>query len=112
MTKTFWMTVPKGFDGNWKETDHEFTLDDGIMRWHPSGNIPPKNYVEEAHRQGFAVDIVSTNEERNQKMNEFLTKYREAHKDGPTDEERFEARAAHGPGVVITNIFTGRSFTT
>lgn len=41
-----------------------------------------------------------------------LAAYRAARADGPTAGERRAARAAHGPGVKLTNIITGHTWTT
>ncbi len=42
----------------------------------------------------------------------FLAEYRASQPDQPSNDERRAARAAHGPGVVIVNVVTGRRFTT
>ena len=83
------------------------------MVWETSGNAVPMDIMAgsdwhesriEAHRRG--KDIMTSR---------FIAQYREAQANRTPEqieEERFEARAAMGPGVKMTNIFTGERWTT
>lgn len=101
----------------------EYTLNDlnekcdvdtaGVYRWKSSGNVVPGDILEKA---GFSPAALEANEvARDKQIGEFLTSYVEAQKNRSPEqiaEERFEARAAMGPGVDMVNIVTGEKWTT
>lgn len=103
--------VLKVVDGN-RVREHEFNLEEGVMFWKSNNRVPPEDMVKLAVDQGFDVDVTMCNEVRDAEMNAFLTEYRKNRANGPTDEERFEARAAFGSGVELVNAVTGHKWTT
>jgi hypothetical protein len=80
---------------------------DGVYYW-VSGNIIPPDVLEDAyvtvpesHRAGYEAHLEA-----------FAREYRRRQPKEPSAEERFEARAAFGPGVVVVDVLSGRKFTT
>ncbi len=81
---------------------------DGVYYWIPSGNIVPPSVFEEAyvecpesHRAAYEAFLTN-----------FAREYRRRQPSVPSDEERFEARAAFGAGVEVVDVLSGRRFTT
>jgi len=85
----------------------------GVYRWKSSGNVVPNNILEEA---GFSPAALKANRDAWKiQSTEILRGYAEAQKNRTPEqiaEERFEARAAMGPGVDMVNILTGEKWTT
>lgn len=84
----------------------------GVVRWISSGNVPPQDILDLWAHLGFDFDMVASQVAHRADLDRFLAEYRKADALGPTDEERYEARAAHGPGVELVNVFTGRRWVT
>ena len=92
-----------------------FTIVDGVMRWDSNGNVVPKEWVDLAIHAGLPADAEASDAVRDAEFAVFLAEYREMRKNRTPEqieEERFEARAAHGPGVELVNVLTGETFTT
>lgn len=89
----------------------EATITDGVIRWDSNNQVPPLDIVEFAAYIGLPIDFDKSSLARDRDLDTFLADYRANYK-GPTDEERFEARAAHGPGAKLVNVITGDSWTT
>jgi hypothetical protein len=87
------------------------TVKDGVIRWNSNDRVPPEDIVALAIHIGLPIDLAKTNAARDADLDKFLAEYRANYK-GPTDEERYEARAAHGPGVTLVNVITGHKWTT
>jgi hypothetical protein len=92
----------------------ECNIDDkGVYRWKSSDNVPPTDILEGA---GFTEAELKINGlARDHQITQSLLKYAEAQKnrsDEQIAEERFEARAAMGPGVDMVNVVTGEKWTT
>lgn len=83
----------------------------GIMRWNSNDSVPPQDIVDLAAHLGFPVNAGACREVRDYEMEETLREYRKNYT-GPSDEERAEARAAHGSGVELVNMLTGHTWTT
>jgi hypothetical protein len=85
-----------------------YTDDGEVWRWTINNHCCPLDACqeygipvdEEAQRRALATDHAA-----------FAAAYRQNDK-GPSDEQRVEARAAHGPGVTLANVVTGRRWTT
>lgn len=101
--------------------EYGFTIDPaGAMRWDSNGAVPPRDIVELAHFMGLLTDeqFHASNEARDADITATLTAYAERQKElaargeWPSEEMRFEARAAHGPGVKVVDIVSGLSFIT
>jgi hypothetical protein len=91
----------------WTDT----TYVDGVVRWASNDQVPPQEILDLWAHLGFTFNMAKSQAARDADMEAFLAEYR-ANYTGPTDEERFEARAAHGPGVVLVNAITGQRWTT
>lgn len=83
----------------------------GIMRWKSNDRIPPVEILEYAEYLGYNIDLAKCKRIQDKEIQAFLEQYREAC-NGPSEEERMEARAVHGPGVTLVNIVTGKRWTT
>lgn len=83
------------------------TVIDGVIRWTSNGSVPPADIVALAVHVGQPVDVAKCNAARSAD----IAKLRAAMiaNDRPMSrEELTEARAAHGPGVRLVNMITGR----
>ena len=83
----------------------------GVMTWKSNGRVPFDDMLEAALAEGFPVDLTKSAAERDRQNTAFLRAYR-ANPPKLTAEDLAEARAAHGPGVTLVNIVTGRKFVT
>ena len=88
------------------------TVEDGVVRWVPSGNVPPQEILDLWEFVGFDFDMEATQAAHSADLDAFIAEYREARKDGPSDEERAMARAAHGAGVELVDVISGHRWTT
>lgn len=87
------------------------TIRDGVIRWNSNDRVPPSEVVAVAVKIGLPVDEAKSTAARNAEQAAFLAEYRANYK-GPSAEERFEARAAFGPGHELVNIITGHKWRT
>lgn len=84
-----------------------WTDDDGALHWCSNDTPVPLDVFKDALQVPPAAQQVV----RDQHTAEFLARYREQMKDyQPSDEERFEMRAAFGPGETVVNVITGQSW--
>lgn len=85
--------------------------DDGgkVWRWRSNNQVVPLGAVKS---YDIPADLDAQKKAYDLELHNFLSEYRELHKNGPSDEERAEARAAHGPGVKLVNVITGREWVT
>jgi len=90
---------------------HDATSHEGVMRWNSNNQVPPGDVVALAAFLGHPVAITMCDTVRAAELSAFLAEVR-ARDRGPTAEQIAEARAAHGPGVTIRNVITGREFRT
>lgn len=91
----------------------EATINDGVIRWNSNDRVPPADCVALAVYLEMPVDVAKCDTVRDAEMTAFLEAYRKVRANRPiSEEERAEARAAHGPGVTIVNAITGQKFTT
>jgi hypothetical protein len=97
------------------KSDRDYTVENGIMTWNSNGNVPFDDMLEAAICIGEDIDMAACRKAREEKQDAFLLKYFEAQanrSDEQIAEERFEARAAMGPGVEMVNVITGERYTT
>ena len=92
-------------------------ITNGEVRWNSNGRCLPKDCVQDLVDAGLVTrnQQMITDYAREAEMKEFFEAYREAQKNRTPEqiaEERFEARAAMGPGVKRVNIITGETYTT
>lgn len=86
-------------------------LTDGVLRWKSNGRVPFDDVLEKVFRMHPELNYTKCKAARDADNAAFFSEYRKNYK-GPSDEERFEARAAFGPGKEITNIITGHRWKT
>jgi len=92
------------------QNDANYT--DGVMTWKSNGNVPFSEMIELASYLGLPVDVAKSNAARDAQTTKFLAEYRKTRRNGPSAEERAEARAAHGEGVVLVDLITGYEWKT
>lgn len=84
----------------------------GVIRWQSNGNVPPAECVLLAAHIGLPINVGACSRARGADVDRFLAAYRQANANGPSDEERFAARAAFGAGASVVNVVTGFRFRT
>ena len=92
-------------------------LVDGVYRWWSNDRVPFSDMLNDFRDLSLLTqkDVLKSEEARNADNEVFFAEYREAQKHRSQEqiaEERFEARAAHGPGVELVNVITGEKYTT
>lgn len=97
--------------------EQDATIIDGVVRWNSNNRVPFDDMLEDASAQGlrFYIDLAKCREARQTENNAFITEYcayRAQRTPEQVAEERFEARAAMGPGVDMVNVFTGERWRT
>ena len=98
----------------------EVKFEAGAAGWKmPDGEFRPlmSDAMKELHDAGYVDDacMLSTATAREEYTQRTLAEYRVAQANRTAEqiaEERFEARAAMGPGVEMVNIFTGERYIT
>lgn len=93
------------------------TVKGGVVRWNSNNNVPFEDMLTDFAEAGFIpfVTIGTSLEAREVDNKAFFAEYRKAQANRTEEqiaEQRFEARAAMGPGVEMVNIFTGERYTT
>ena len=93
--------------------DMDWTLKGNVVRWDSNGRVPFDDVLAKLEAAGHITKLqrLLSADAREMEVAAFLSEYRAAYK-GPSDEERAEARAAHGAGVSLTNVITGHRWTT
>lgn len=97
------------------QEDRDYTVENGIMTWDSNGRVPFDDMLRAAAELGENIDFDACAAKRDADNAEFLKGYMKAQAERTPEqiaEERFEARAAMGPGVEMVNIFTGERYTT
>ena len=102
----------------WNEGDVRFV--DGAVGWiMGDGEFRPlmSDAVAELHDAGYisSITVEATAIARDRYVQRTLAEYAVAQRNRTAEqiaEERYEARAAMGPGVDMVNIFTGEKYTT
>ena len=90
---------------------------DTVCRWDSNGRIPFEDMLNDFRDLGLISQQVVTNSLATREIEDraFLKEYVEAQKNRSPEaiaEERAEARAAHGVGVKLVNVFSGETYTT
>ena len=93
------------------------TGQDTVYRWDSNGQIPFSDMLNDFCELGLITQAVvdKSIEVRAIETAQFLESYKKAQTLRTADqiaEEGFEARAAHGAGVELVNVFTGERYTT
>ena len=87
----------------------------GVPYWKSNDRIPFDDMVQVWVAAGKPINVALTNGARKTQEQASIQAYRVAQANRSPEqmaEERLEARAAHGPGVTLVDVFTGRRFTT
>ena len=87
--------------------EDSYTLD-GVRHWRSNDAIIPPHVFKDA----FLVCPKAQQDAYDKDLAAFVKAYRKRQPRRPSAEERFEARAAFGPGVQVVDVFSGRKFTT
>jgi hypothetical protein len=80
----------------------------GVRYWRSNDAVIPPFVYRDALVECPEQQI----EAREQAMTVFLSEYKRTQPSEPSWEEQAEARAAHGAGVTLVDVFTGRRWTT
>jgi|TARA_R110000824_G_scaffold321345_1_gene508195 hypothetical protein len=89
----------------------------GVIRWLSNERVPPEEIVRVWVEEGFLdkADEPRFDAARDEDTKAFFAEYRANQLNRSPEqiaEQRFEARAAHGPGVELVNAFTGERYVT
>lgn len=94
-------------------TKIDWHFDGNVVRWNSNNRVP---FDDVLTTLGLTSRQLKASQAAREADNDaFFAEYHKAQANRSQEqiaEERAEARAAHGPGVRITNILTGESFTT
>ena len=83
---------------------YDYHIDtDGLVRWDSNNQIP---FEDKLLEMGFSLETI--NKCGAARTAETIALIKSIPDVPMTDEERFEARAAFGPGTTVVNILTGR----
>ena len=85
----------------------------GIHRWRDCGQVPSKEILKRLNLS--ALDTERHNATRDADLDAFAAEYQRSQALRTPEEiaeQRAEARAAHGPGVELVNIFSGERLRT
>jgi hypothetical protein len=102
---------------NIEENKNSFYIDETsavtgpVVRWNSNDRIPFNDMLQDFATMGWISSEVvqNSNDTRKLEAAESLASYARNYK-GPSDEERFEARAAFGAGAEVVNIITGHKW--
>lgn len=95
--------------------DTDVDLRDGVPYWKTNGRVPPWDIVQLWAANDKPVDEEAASKARDEQQRQFIAEYRKAQArrtPEQIEEERAMARAAHGPGVEMVNVFTGERYRT
>ena len=93
---------------NAEEIKNAYQDADGIYRWKSNNRIPFMDMLESWNLDSETLEKCQA--ARKAEDQTFLAEYREQMKDyEPSDEERFEMRAAFGEGAEVVNVITGKT---
>lgn len=83
-----------------------------VVRWNSNNAIPFSDMLEQFHMAGWIDGVTRLNStaQRVKEDAEAIARYRANYR-GPSEEERFEMRAAFGAGAKVVNVLTGDSYT-
>lgn len=100
------IVIVKEWVDNIRKQEDAYKDDDGVWRWVSNDQVPFKEMLE---CWGLDDDTMQKCvDARDKDTSEFLVDYKERMKDYvPSDEERFEMRAAFGKETVV-NVITGK----
>ena len=89
----------------------------GVVRWDSNDRVPFDDMLNDFRSLGLIdrADVLLSQDAREIDNEVFMAEYREAQRNRTPEqiaEDHYEARAAHGPGVKMVNVFTGEQYTT
>lgn len=85
-----------------------------VLLWGSNGQSPMSDMLAAWFFLGLVTEaqVIATEAASDEQARAFIAEYRLNQPTEPSAEERFEARAAFGPGETVVDIFSGRRFTT
>lgn len=96
-----------------REFETEAHVDDGVVRWNSNDHVPPADCLIVFEMAGCEFDPKKSEAVRKAETRDAINRYRESRRNYvPDAEERFEMRAAFGPGETVVDVITGQKFTT
>ena len=99
------------------ENFNSATVVGNVVRWNSNNSVPFGDMLNDYRTLGLIddVQVEASNKARVVDTDKVLAVYRKAQAlrtDEQIAEERYEARAAHGPGVELVNVITGERIVT
>lgn len=109
-TRTFYKAMAKvGPSPEHSYRADAYTEDGGLTwKWTTNDRYCPLDACKEYN---IPCNVEAQRQAEKEEFRKFVEQYRKSY-NGPTPEERAEARAAHGPGVTLANAITGDKWTT
>lgn len=105
-TLTVATVIPTHPPNNRTQT-HLFDMVCGVPTWLTNRRVIPQDFIEENFINKIPeFDQTKTSVIRDMQTNDFLAAYRQPRR--TSAEERYERRAAFGPGVPLVNVITGQ----
>lgn len=85
-----------------------YSTDGRVWRWVSNDNVCPLDACKE---YGIPCDVSMQDAARQKEVAEFVASYRKSQRGRKLSaEERYEMRAAFGPGQTVVNVLTGRRY--
>ena len=84
------------------------TIDENGVARNRIGRVLMSDMLERLAMGTNEVNVEATREARDEEVERELAEYRKAHRDAPSEEERFEMTAAFGKGATVVDCITGR----
>jgi len=79
----------------------------GVFHWNSNDAVVPPSTFKDAYLVATEAQVAARKIEVDAVIKDYIANYQ-----GPSEEERFEMRAAFGEGETIVNVFTGTTVTT
>ena len=86
-------------------------IENGVIRWKSSQNVPPIDILEFWNYIGFDFDYKLSIEVAQKEIEEKINSYKKRNI-GKSSETLYEMRAAFGEGVEVIDVLTGKSYKT
>lgn len=90
---------------------NDIYIENGVVRWKASGNVPPTDILNFWNFIGFDFDYDKTIQTQQKETEDFLGSYTRNQKT-PSAEELFEMQTAFGKGVDIIDVASGKHYRT
>jgi len=84
-------------------------IENGVVRWKASNNIPPSDILEFWNHLGFDFDYELSKQVAEKEIAEAIENYRKQQRKLSAEKE-YEMRAAFGEGTTVVDVFTGKEY--